>query len=83
MLKKNYPIMRGYIAALQSIRKLPLGFKNRPGITIWRSVEEYKEGLLKMMWGLGNVNSAERLSEQIMFSSLKLPCVGGEQLNRK
>lgn len=50
---------------------------------IRKSVEEYKEVLLKMMLGLGNVNPAERLSEQIMFSSSKLTCVGGEQLNRK
>lgn len=39
MLKKKYPVMRGYIAALQSIRKLPLGFKNSPGITHLKKCE--------------------------------------------
>lgn len=59
------------------------GLKTVQASPIKKSVEEYKEVLLKMMLGLGNVNSAERLSEQIMFSSSKLTCVGGEQLNRK
>lgn len=36
MLKKKYSTMRSYSAALQSIKKLPLGFKNSPGITHYK-----------------------------------------------
>lgn len=76
--------MRGYIAALSSKRKLPLGFKKKsPGTTLLKKCGRVQRSASKNDGGLGNVNSAERLREQILFSSSKLTCVGGKQLNRK
>lgn len=69
-----YKALENCISDIKTVRTSPS----------WKSMKKYKKVLLKIMWIIGNVNSEERLSEQIMFSSSKLTCVGGEeQLDKK